>query len=525
MPEIHISETERDPQTSSRETWDTDDTQQATAIQTGRALQYKSTDAEQIRDRFGIPKMDVESFVEANGHDDAVVYPDMVVHEKDPTRTRSSKGTDCLIRGDRDCGKTTQALNLAAQLMGENDERVVWRGRRGGSGWLPLRFWATVYLPADLETEAIWVREGEEPDDESMLADVDDLESVVRDVVYYDGIYDLLDKLGERPGGTFNVVYPDPAFRDCKEITRKTDRGQFAGGLPFTPAWEADLDAGRPATPLGDWWAPFLVARTEYGPQKWMAWLCDEAGDLYPENAPNNDGRQLHDLITMLRGVWATSRKRYLSLYMWVHHEENLHAELRREFKWRICMPDGTPNPRKGVRSSHPIGMKGAIQMRADLMSYRKDRYEALCYNGPDWAHFTWSDVAKAPADSDRWLSITMRPGDSPPKPQGSDAEDNDEAASQQLEYDHRVFGEWQNASAHRLIVKEPGDGYLSVHGATIGEPLESPVDGLRFREELRDRDTHREVVMIDGDGEEIVVAKLPIDEMGSGQVGGVAGD
>lgn len=524
MPTIHISETERDPEKCSRTEWDTDDTQQATAIQHGRALQYKATDAEQIRDRFGIPPIDVASFVEAQGNEGAIVYPDMLIHEKTPDRTRSSKGTDCLFRGQRDCGKTTQALNLAAQLMAENDERVVWRGRRGGSGWLPLKYWTTLYLPAGLETEAVWMEEGDDRETDGSLAEVDDLEAEVRDVVYYDGIYDLLDRLGERPAGTFNVVYPDPAFRDCEEVTRTTDRGQFAGSLPFTPAWEADSDDGRPATPLTDWWAPFLVARAENGPMEWMSWLCDEAGDLFPENARNDDGRPLHDLITMLRAVWATSRKRYMSLYMWVHHEENLHSEIRREFKWRVCMPDGKPNPRKQVRSSHPVGMEGAIQMEADMMSYRKDRYEALCYNGPDWAHFTWSDVPKAQEDSDRWLSITSTVGTSPPRTPGSDAGEEDEDTSETVEYDHSIFGEWQNASAHRLIVKEPGDGYVSVHGATVGEPLESPVDGLEFRDELRDKGSHREVVMTDGD-EEIVVAKIPVDNQGSGQVGGVAGD
>jgi DNA polymerase III delta prime subunit len=523
MPEIHISETERDPKTCSRESWDTDDTQQATAIQTGRALRYKLTDAEQIRDRFGISELDVEAFIKANGDEDAIVYPDMVIHERDAELTRSNKGTDCLFRGTRDCGKTTYALNLAARLMDENDERVIWRGRRGGSGWLPLKHWATVYLPDGLEADAAWMNEAEDADSTTTLDGVDDLENVVRDVVRYDGIYDLLHKLVDNPAGTFNVVYPDPAFRDCEEITRETDRGQFAGAVPFTAEWEADPEGGRPATPLGDWWAPFLVARAEYDqtPQAWMSWLCDEAGDLYPENAPNNDGRKLSDLITMLRGVWATARKRKLSLYMWVHREENLHHEIRAEFKWRVCMPDGKENPTKRPRSSQPIGMKGAIQMETDMMSHRKDRYEALCYNGPDWAHFTWSDVPKASEDADRWLKITMRPGDSPPQPQGSDTEE----ASQSLEYDSNIFGEWQNASAHRLMVKDPGDGYLSVHSASIGEPLESPIDGLRFRGELLDQGDHREVVMVDGDGKEIVVAKLPVDEMGSGQVGGVAGD
>lgn len=523
MPIIDISETERDATDCSRQEWDTDDTVQATAIQTGRGIQYKPSDAEQMRDRFGIPPMDVEGFIESQGgHEDAIVYPDMLVHEKDPTRTRSTKGTDCLFRGDRDCGKTTLALNLAIRLMDENNERVIWRGRRGGSGWLPLKHWATVYVPSDLDVDAVWMDEGDDRAADDPLQNIDDLDDVVRDVVYYDGIYDLLDRLGDRPGGTFNVVYPDPAFRDCREVTRQTDRGQFAGGLPFTPEWQAT--DGQPATPLTDWWAPFLVARAEYGPFKWTSWICDEAGDLYPHNARNDDGRPLHDLISMLRAVWATSRKRYLSLMMFVHHEENLHADVRREFKWRVCMPDGSANPRAGVRSSHPVGMKDDIPMEADMMSHRTDTYEALCYTKKGWADFTWSPVTEAPEDADRWLSITAEAGSSPPNPRGESAEDADADEEVTLAYDHTIFGEWQNATAHRLIVKDPGDGYVSVHAATVGEPLESPVDGLRFKDTLEDRGDHRAVVMTDGD-EEMVVARVPLSDTADGEVGGVAGD
>ncbi|MFC6975685.1 hypothetical protein ACFQL1_15080 [Halomicroarcula sp. GCM10025709] len=361
------------------------------------------TDADEIRRRFSIPALDVEAFTDQ--HPKAIAYPDMVVHEKTPDRTLSTKGTDGLFRGDRDCGKTTFALNLSARLMDENDERVIWRGRKGGSGWLAFAPWTTLYLPSEVEIDATWM------DDHADIAmgggEAAALDDVVRDVYRYDGIYDLLRELGERPGGTFNVVYPDPLFRDCHEVTKETDRGQFAGGLPFTPEHLAGED--DTPTPLTDWWAPFLVARAEHGPFEWTSWVCDEAGDLFPEHARNEDGRPLYDLIDMLRGVWATSRKRFLSLFMFVHHEANLHSELRREFKWRVVMPDGRSNPIAGSRATHPVGFKGDIPMEADLMSGASIG-EALCYTKQRWSFFGWDDISCSGENADRWLSISTNP-------------------------------------------------------------------------------------------------------------------
>lgn len=480
----------------------------------GSAPKDWHTDADEIRRQYSIPPLDIEAFRDV--HEDAIVYPDMIVHEKKATLTRSNKGTDCLVKGDRDCGKTTFGLNLSERVMETNDERVIWRGRQGGSGWLPYKHWATVYLPAEMDVTAYWMQEDEDIETGDPLAGIDDLEDVVRDVVYYDGVYDLLDTLGERPAGTFNVVYPDPAFRDCEAITAKTDRGHFAGKLPFTPEWEA---GEKPPTPVTDWWAAFLVARAEHGPFQWMTWVCDEAGDLFPQEARNDDGRPLYDILSMLRGVWATSRKRLLSIVMFVHHEENLHSKIRREFKWRIHMPDGSANPVDSRRSSHPVGFKGNVPMAFDLMSNR-DIGEALCYTKNSWAEFAWSDIEAFPEDTDRWLSIRVEAPDDPPETLGSGAED---AAAAELEFDGSIFGEWQNASDHRLYVKDPGSGSVSIETGRIVEELVSPVEDIHF-DGMRVVGPYREVIMSDGD-ETIVVARIPKHEEGAGQAGGVAGD
>jgi len=384
---------------NSREQYDTGNTIQA--FDAAPAPSYKNTDAEQIRDYFSIPPLEVADFTSI--HDDAICYPDMVIHERTPTRAESHKATDCLFRGDRDCGKTTMALNLSVRLMDENDERVIWRGRRGGAGWLPYRYWTTLYLPAGVDVDARWMQDGEISVDDAGTSV--NPETVVRDVVYYDGIYDLLRSLGERKPGTFNVVYPDPLFRDCEAITRDTDRGQFAGGLPFTP--ERDSGPDTEATPRTDWWVPFLVARAENGPWEWTSWICDEAGDLFPEHARNDDDRPLHDLIGLLRATWATSRKRYLSLYMFIHYEENLHHNVRREFKWRVHMPDGSSNPTENRVSTHPIGFEGDVPMKSDLMG-DEDIGTALCYTKDGFTYVEWGDISSSGEDAKRWVSIRL---------------------------------------------------------------------------------------------------------------------
>ncbi|WP_336361796.1 hypothetical protein [Haladaptatus sp. ZSTT2] len=364
------------------------------------APKYWKTDAYEIRQRYGIPPLDISAFDAKNRQDGQItsdVYPDMVVHERNPTLTRSPKGTDCFFLGERGCGKTTLAGNLVVRVM---DDRVVvdgeevevepndalWRGSSRRSGWLPFRNWTTLWLPTHASVEAAWMREDDDPGDEPMDV-VENVADVVRDVVFYDDVLDLVSKLGERTPGSFHVIYPDPSFSGCEELTAESDR--VAGSLPFVPRWEADEQT--PATPVVDWWFAFMLARVEHGPFRFQSLFFDEIGDWVPERAKNEKGRRLYDKIGLLRGIWADSRRALLSIYNFGHYEENVHNDIRREHKWRVQMPDGTPNPTKVPRSTVPVGFK-TVPMHSDIMS-RRSIGEGLCYTQAQMSLFGWGDI------------------------------------------------------------------------------------------------------------------------------------
>ncbi|MFC7096049.1 ATP-binding protein [Halobaculum marinum] len=476
------------------------------------------SDAHQIGLCFGMNDIDVEAFTER--HPKRIVHPDMLIHEKNPTRTKTDKGTDFLLRGERGCGKTTLLLTFARQLMRENDEIVVWRGREGSSGWLPYKHWTTVYLPANATVRGAWMPEVEDESDEISLS-VDDgqeltaseLERVVRDVVYYEDVFDLLDKLGERSRGTFNVVYPDPSFSGCQKATRESRR--VNGYFPFVPRWEAeyDDDGETTETPLVQWWFAFWLARCDYGPFTWMTLLFDEGGDLIPRSASQSVSR-LYDKLEMLRSIFAESRRRLATLGMAIHYEENLDPDTKREFKWRVHMPDGSANPVADKRGTHPVGMKGDIKMNDDFMSRYDEPGVGLTYSKKGFSKFRWDDVPDWPEDENRWLKVVLEEPDASTKRElrqrRREQYDGEDEATSELEYDSQVFGEWRNQHEQRLYVKH-GSGQISVERGVVIEDLESEIDGLRFREDLRDLGDVLEVVMVEeASGDEIVVARVP---------------
>lgn len=475
-----------------------------------KAPAYFKTDAYEICQRFGIPPLDVAEYQE--NPQARMVYPNLIIHEKDPERsTGPPGGTDCLIQGkERGCGKSTLLNEIEARMMRENGEKIIRRGSSQRSEWLNFRAWTTLWLPKDIPITATWMRELEDEADEPLGA-VDDLEDVVREVRTYDGIYDLLEQLRAHPKGTYNVVYPDPAFRDCEELTERSDRCE--GTLPFTPAWEADADT--PACPLVHWWVGFALGRAEHGPFQWMTISFDEGGDFLSAGAKNKPGIRTYDKIGLWRSIMADSRRALLSFITAIHYEENLHEKVRREHNRRIHMPDGSPNPVKSVRGTYPVGFK-TVPMEQDIMS-KQPIGVGLCYTERAFTWFRWGDIAGEPEDADRWLKIELG---TPEDPVTVSQQAGDEVAVE-LEYDDRVFGEWQNATHHRLYVKDPGAGYVSVSAAEIGEPLESPVEDLAFVEGLRDAEGCREVLMTDGD-EQLVVARIPTSTPNTSDSGGV---
>lgn len=357
------------------------------------------SDAEEMGRRYGITEIDVEAFVEK--HPKAICYPDLVIHERNPEVTETEKGTNAIIKGNKKgCGKSTLLRYLARQMMHHNHERFVWRGSASRSEWLPFRKWTTLYLPSSVEMEAVWMREGDNPNEAPMEA-IDDLENEVREVVVYDDIFHLLQTIGNRPGGTFNVVYPDPAFRGCREVF---DRSQdHSGDAPYTPSWESTEE--QPATPISHWWYAFIVARVEHGPFQPWALGFDESGDIMPTRQEvRADEHATHAKVMTTRKALADSRRAFLTWLFVCHYEKQLFDEIRDEADWRIHMPDGSPNPVKGKTSTIPQGFD-SVAMLADVMSDAPVGH-ALCYDQNRWSFFKWKDIPDELGDEERWLKL-----------------------------------------------------------------------------------------------------------------------
>lgn len=474
---------------------------------THQAPERWETDAYEIRRRYGISELDPSDFTKDGDEPSRIVYPDLLIHEHDAERTESEGGTGALLAGKRGCGKSTLLSQIAARLLDENNERVVWRGSPMRSEWLRLKRWVTLWLPANADVDATWMTEsGDEP-----TSDVDDLEDVVRDVETYEDPLDLLEQLGEGPEGTINVVYPDPTFQGCTELTAETTRPGASEPLPFKPSWETE--EGETPTPLQHWWFAFILAAIEHSSHyEWLSLLFDELGDLVPEDA-KQDGDRTHDKVTMFRSCMSDSRRAGFSPFGAIHYDENIHHKGRREWEWRISMPDGRPNPRKTQKSSIPVGFE-TVPMGSDVIS-GFDVGTGLCYTEAGCTWFSWSDIPFEADDKHRWLRIQLS------EPESAQV-GVDEDVSVDFEFEDQIFAEWQNAHAHRLVVKDPGSGQLSVEAAEIIDDLESPIDGLEF-DGLRSVPGGRELVMT-GDGGELVVARLPVDGEDAGSAGSIQG-
>jgi hypothetical protein len=165
-------------------------------------------------------------------------------------------------------------------------------------------------------------------------------------------------------------------------------------------------------TPTVHWWFAYLVSKLEHGPYDWTTLMFDECADLAPQSAANGQN-QTYTKVEALRRVMAHSRKHYLSIFFFGHHERNVHDKIRRTIQWRIAMPDGTANPNQGDNHNSPVGFN-QIPMYADMLSMQ-DPGRALCWTETNFTRFEWKDVPKFGADKDRWLKISFS---EPPKGQ-----------------------------------------------------------------------------------------------------------
>lgn len=286
------------------------------------------SDATHIRNEFGIPRWDPDVY----DHED--VWPDVIEKDWSPGPDRFAGGTDLLARGKPGSGKSTFANYIAVKELEVNDSKVVWRGSPSRSEWMPLAPWTVLCLPAGVPISARL--ESKIPTEPAVSLDVDDLESIVREVRRYENPMDLNRELLDQ--GTFHVVYPDPAMRGCQEIYERSAEKAY------------DVPDGRETLfdemdPSKHWWFSWIMARVEWGPYDWTTWICDEIGDICPQSA-RKDSFGTYQKIELLKDIWVDARKFGLSIFAFGHSEQDIHQMIRHKMRWRCQMPT-TANPTK----------------------------------------------------------------------------------------------------------------------------------------------------------------------------------
>ena len=334
-------------------------------------------DTEDIRRTFGVSSWNSEPFVDKarqNGY--SPVMPDVIEHEWDPRPSRSAGGTDFLARGKPGSGKSTLGNHFSLRMMEENREVVNWRGSPSRSEWLPLAPWATLLLPSgvDVSPRLVPKDKGNRPVD----IRVEDLERLVRDVVYYDDPLDILQNY-QHPG-QFHVIYPDPRMTGCQTIYEGSSTKSYD-----EPSREQLFHEEDPAS---HFWFAFLLARLEFvETAEFTTLVLDEIGDICPQDA-SKDAFGSYQKIKMLRDLWIDLRKYGLTAVMFSHSEADVHQLIRRKVRWRVQMPK-TSNP---TSAGGVVGFE-KVPMTQDLTS-SWDAGDGLIYTESDFDMFSWSNYS-----------------------------------------------------------------------------------------------------------------------------------
>lgn len=332
---------------------------------TGDAKRH--SDANDIRMKHGIPQWDPSRF-------DYDVVPDLLTHSWDPEGDRARGGTDAYIKGKPGAGKSTLLNYFVARLIGINDESIFWRASSSRSEWLPLAPWATLWLPVGATVEATLA--GRDPTDPSLDVDVDELEEIVRSVRRYRDPRDLLDKAGR---ARLHVVYPDPRMRGCQAALEESADKAYE-----VPSGRDQLFSEE--DPDHHWWIGWNLERVENGPHHFSTWVCDEIGDLLPQNA-SKDQFGTYQKVELTKDSWVDFRKKGHTVLAAGHSEKDLHSMIRRKLRWRIQMPRQA-NP---TTASDIVGFD-SVPMNSDMTS-RMPIGRALCYTETNFAKIRWKDM------------------------------------------------------------------------------------------------------------------------------------
>ena len=327
----------------------------------------RHSDANDMRMRHGIPPWDPEAF-------DYDVVPDLLTHSYDPAGDRAEGGTDVFIRGKPGAGKSTLLNYFVCRLIGINDESVFWRASSSRSEWLPLAPWTTLWLPAGAEIDAKLA--GRDPTERSVEVGVDELEEIVREVKRYRSPRDLLDRAGR---SRLHVVYPDPLMRGCNAAVRAASDKAYE-----PPSGREELFA--PEDPDLHWWIGWFLERVENGPHHFTTWICDEIGDLLPQDA-QKDAYGTYQKVELTKDTWVDARKHGVTVFGAGHSDKDLHSKIRRKLRWRIQMPRQA-NP---TSAGNVVGFD-SIPMNSDMTS-RMPIGRALVYTETNFSKIRWKDM------------------------------------------------------------------------------------------------------------------------------------
>lgn len=337
------------------------------------------SDADYLRRLHGMPEFDPNIFE----------YPDLAPnvfdHVWDGGQERVSGGSEFFATGDMGTGKSTAALRFSSIDMNQNDGKVVWRASSGNrTEWTPFAPVARVCIPAGYRARAHLVSVNKSEPERYEIP----LESVVREVVHYNDVVDLNQRVLQ--SGMFHVVYPDPQLRGCQWVYENAS----AEYQKDTASLDGDLfEAGR--DPATHWWFGWALSLVSMGPFPWTTWVCDEAKSLAPEGA-SKDSFGTYQKVKLLGDAIADFRKNGISGWFFGHKEKHLHNQIRDRIRWRIQM-NSSANPVKNRSSTYPVGFE-TVPMTSPRLTLNMDIGEGLLFNEEHFEGVSWPKI-DSPSD------------------------------------------------------------------------------------------------------------------------------
>lgn len=291
-------------------------------------------------------------------------------------------GTDALIYGPMGRGKTTVVQTFIARLMEINNEAIVWRGTGQRSEWLPFAPWTIACLPEGVEYDVQLAP----PEDDlgfSEAAQFDpadvDLEDIVWKVKRYSSIEDLNHNV--LVPGAFHVVFPDPMHRGAHRATVDAEETKV---LEYTGAHESDDPAE--VTPPKHWWFAWLVHHNSFGRSMRVAWVCDEASNIFEDHASNDD-HGLADAIKAVSQNYVDFRRNGLSFVLLTQKPFEISWYIRKKMRWAVTL-SGASNP----VNEEVIGV--TPPMTSEFTS-GWDLGKAIIWTGGEYADFDWDAIPR----------------------------------------------------------------------------------------------------------------------------------